>query len=92
MASEDPVRVIIGSGEGSILERKTLVRSQRRHSKRSLDLHVFNGTHNAIEHGDEAPIPAPLSLRVKYRNRTASSLYRYLIPELCDHKGSSGET
>ena len=84
---QEKVRVFIGSGEASLLERKTVIHSLRKHSKRDLDIYVFNGTHNAVELNDGKPFPAPMSLRVKYLNITEFSLYRFLIPELCDHKG-----
>ncbi len=87
MADTKCVRVFIGSGEQSLLERKTLIWSLRKHTRRPLDVYVFNGTHNAIERNDEPPAPAPLSLRLKYRNWTEFSLYRYLIPALCNYEG-----
>ena len=46
---EEAVRIFIGSGEQSVVERRVLVHSLRRHTRRPLDIHVFNGTHNAIE-------------------------------------------
>lgn len=82
-----PVRIFVGSGEASILERKTLIHSLRKTCSRELDIYVFNGTHNAIEHGDRPPFLAPMSLEVKYRNVTEFSLYRFLIPEICQHQG-----
>jgi lipopolysaccharide biosynthesis glycosyltransferase len=82
-----PVRVFIGSGEASALERKTLIYSLKKNSHRPLDVYVFNGTHNSIEHNDEPPRLAPMSLRVKYTNFTEFSLYRWLIPQLCEHQG-----
>jgi hypothetical protein len=85
--SGDTVRIFIGSGEASRLERKTLIHSIRKHTRRPLDLYVFNGTHNAIERNDEPPRPAPMSLRVKYRNVTEFSLYRFLIPAVCGFAG-----
>jgi hypothetical protein len=85
--SHDPVRVFIGSGEASLLERKVLIHSLRKNSRRDLDIYVFNGTHNAVERNSEPPALAPMSLRVKYRNYTEFSLYRYLIPQLCGHRG-----
>lgn len=84
---DQPVRVFIGSGEASVIERKTLIHSLRKNTRRPLDLYVFNGTHNAVEHNDESPQLAPMSLRVKYQNFTEFSLYRFLIPQLCEHKG-----
>jgi len=85
--SHDPVRVFIGSGEASLLERKVVIHSLRKNTRRKLDVYVFNGTHNAVEKNDEPPLLAPMSLRVKYRNYTEFSLYRYLIPQLCGHRG-----
>jgi hypothetical protein len=87
MSEQERVRVFIGSGEASLLERRTAVYSLRKHTERDLDIYVFNGTHNAVELNDGEPFPAPMSLRVKYRNVTEFSLYRYLIPELCGYEG-----
>jgi hypothetical protein len=84
-----PLRIFIGSGEQSVLERKVLIYSLRKHTQRELDIYVFNGTHNAIERGDEAPKLAPLPLHLKYRNLTEFSLYRYLIPQLCTFEGKA---
>ena len=83
------VRVFIGSGEASLLERKTLIHSLRKNSKSELDIYVFNGTHNSIEKNDEQPTLAPMSLEVKYQNVTEFSLYRFLIPALCDYEGKA---
>jgi hypothetical protein len=87
MPGDTRVRIFIGSGEASLLERKTLIHSLRKHARRDLDLYVFNGTHNAVEHNDEEPVPAPLPLRIKYRNVTEFSNYRFLIPQLCGFEG-----
>lgn len=87
MASSHSVRVFIGSGEASLLERKALICSLRKHSRRDLDIYVFNGTHNAVEHNDDEPFLAPLSLKVKYRNFTEFSNYRFVIPEICGYQG-----
>lgn len=86
---QERVRVFIGSGEASLLERKTLIYSLRQHTKRELDIYVFNGTHNAIELNDGEPFLAPMSLRIKYRNATEFSLYRFLIPEICNYQGKA---
>jgi Glycosyl transferase family 8 len=86
---QEPVRVFIGSGEASLLERKVAIYSLREHTKRKLDIYVFNGSHNAVELNDDAPFLAPLSLKLKYRNITEFSLYRYLIPQLCNHQGKA---
>jgi len=83
------VRLFIGSGEASLLERKTLIYSLRKHTQRPLEIFVFNGTHNAIELDGQDPVPAPMSLKVKYRNVTEFSLYRFLIPEICQFEGKA---
>lgn len=87
MNSQSKVKVFIGSGEASRIERKTAILSLRKHTTRPLDIYVINGTHNSIQLNDEEPFLAPMSLRVKYRNITEFSLYRYLIPELCNYQG-----
>jgi hypothetical protein len=87
MNKETPVRVFIGSGEASLLERKTLLYTLRKHTRSPLDIYVFNGTHNAIEHNDEPPVLAGMSLKVKYRNVTEFSNYRFLIPQICGYEG-----
>lgn len=87
MKSQSPVRVFVGSGEASLLERKTLISSIKKHTRRDLDIYVFNGTHNAIERNTCAPVPAPLSLDVKYRNVTEFSNYRFVIPQICNYSG-----
>lgn len=87
MRRDDEVRVFIGSGEASRIERKVLLYSLQKHSTRKLDLWIYNGTHNAIERNDDRPIIAPLSLHLKYKSVTEFSLYRYIIPALCGHKG-----
>ena len=87
MQSQTPVRVFIGSGEASLLERKTLIYSLRKNTRRELDIYVFNGTHNAIEHNDEPPVLANMPLWIKYKNYTEFSNYRWLIPAICEHKG-----
>lgn len=87
MSNENTVRVFIGSGEASLLERKTLIHSLKKHSKRKLEIYVFNGTHNSIEREGQTPVLANMSLNVKYRNYTEFSNYRWLIPEICKHQG-----
>lgn len=87
--NQERAKVFVGSGEASLLERKTAVHSLRKHTERDLDIYVFNGTHNAIELNDLEPFPAPMSLRIKYRNVTEFSLYRFLIPEICDYQGKA---
>ena len=87
MSSQTTVKVFIGSGEASVIECRTAIHSLRKHTKRDLDIYVFNGTHNAVRLNDGEPFLAPMSLKVKYQNITEFSLYRYLIPELCNFQG-----
>lgn len=89
MKLQERVKVFIGSGEASLLERKVLIYSLRKHTQRELDIYVFNGTHNSVELNDQEPFLAPMSLRVKYRNTTEFSYYRFLIPEICNHQGKA---
>lgn len=87
MSSSTPVRVFIGSGEASLLERKTLIHTLRVHTGRPLEIRVFNGTHDALEEEGRPPRRLDLPLSIKYRNFTEFSNYRWLIPELCGHQG-----
>lgn len=89
MNGQSTVRVFIGSGEASLIECKTAIHSLRKHTKRELDIYVFNGTHNAVRLNDGEPFLAPMSLKIKYRNITEFSLYRFLIPELCEYQGKA---
>jgi lipopolysaccharide biosynthesis glycosyltransferase len=82
-----PVTVFISSGEASLLERKVLMYSLRRNTKRDLDIRVFNGTHNTIEREGYLPELAPMSLNVKYQNVTEFSSYRFLVPQICGQSG-----
>lgn len=87
MNTQPRVKVFIGSGEASLVERKTSIYSLRKNTNRELDIYVLNGTHNSVQLNDGEPFLAPMSLRVKYQNITEFSLYRYLIPELCNYQG-----
>lgn len=87
--NQERIKVFIGSGEASLLERKVAIYSIRKHTKREVDIYVFNGTHNAIELNDQEPVLAPMSLKIKYQNITEFSLYRYLIPQLCNYQGKA---
>ena len=82
-----PAVIFIGSGEASVLERKVLIHSLKKNSRHKLDIRIFNGTHNALETETEAPQLLDMPLRVKYANVTEFSNYRFMIPELCGHKG-----
>jgi hypothetical protein len=82
-----PLRIFIGSGEASLLERKVLIYSLRKHASRPLDIRVFNGTHDSLETDGAEPLPLNMPLAAKYRNVTEFSNYRFLIPQLCGHAG-----
>ena len=81
------IKVFIGSGDESLLERKVLIYSIREHTQREVEIAVFNGTHNTIERDDGQVTAAPLATKLKKRNLTEFSLYRYLIPESCGFSG-----
>lgn len=89
MSQENFIRIFIGSGEASLLERKVAVYSLKKHTKQELDIYVFNGTHNSVELNDQEPFLAPLSLKLKYQNVTEFSLYRFLIPQICNYQGKA---
>ena len=89
MGQSNRIKVFIGSGEASLIERKVAIYSLRKHTQGQLDIYVFNGTHNAIELNDREPYLAPLSLRLKYQNVTEFSLYRFLIPQICNYQGKA---
>lgn len=65
-----------------------LIYSLRKHSQRSLDIRVFDGTNNTVITRD-ASEPAPLSQELQRQNLTEFSLYRYLIPELMNFTGKA---
>lgn len=91
MNQQESVSIFIGSGDASLLERKTLIYSLHKHTKRPLSVFVFNGTNNTVEHnGTIKPLPHSI-LKFKSANKWATefSLYRYLIPELCDYRGKA---
>lgn len=79
--------MFIGSGEATIVERKVLIYSLHRRTRRQLDIRILNGTHNAVEfHGRVEPLSLPL--RLKYRHgETEFGLCRYLIPGLMGGAG-----
>jgi hypothetical protein len=81
--------VFIGSGEASVIERKTLIYSIRKHTAEPVEIIVFNGTHNSLERDGAPPELAPMPLKAKYQNITEFSNYRFLIPQLCGHQGKA---
>lgn len=88
MAAGEPIRIFIGSGDASLLERKTLIYSLRKHSRRPLELWSYNGTRRVVENeAGETRDCAPW-LDIPHRGFvTEFSLFRYLIPELCGRAG-----
>jgi len=42
--NDSRVKVFIGSGEASLIERKVAIYSLRKNTKRNLDIYVCNGT------------------------------------------------
>lgn len=83
----EKIKVFIGSGEASLIERKVLIYSIRKNTPSDVDIYVFNGTHDTLEKNDEAPVRINMSLRAKYKNFTEFSNYRFLIPQLCGFEG-----
>jgi lipopolysaccharide biosynthesis glycosyltransferase len=83
----EKLKVFIGSGEASVIERKVLIHSIRKNTTVDVDICVFNGTHDSLEVNDQPPVRINMSLRAKYKNFTEFSNYRFLIPQLCNHKG-----
>lgn len=83
----EQIKIFIGSGEASAIERKVLIYSIRKNTSSNVEINVFNGTHNSLERENEPPVPLNMSLRVKYKNFTEFSNYRFLIPELCNYQG-----
>jgi hypothetical protein len=87
MNTDDTIKIFIGSGEASLLERKTLIYSLHKHTN-NLDIYVFNGTHNAIEHNQDEPVQF-LPPKLKYFNGTTEfGLYRFTV-QICHHKGKA---
>ena len=82
-----PLRVFIGSGETSLVERKTLIHSLRQHATSPLDISVFNGTYDTIERAAEPPRSLSVPLALRAGSATEFSIYRFLIPELCGFAG-----
>lgn len=85
----EKLRIFIGSGEASLVERKVLIHSIKKNTTGPVEINVFNGTHNSLETDNQPPVSlAPyMSLRVKYANVTEFSNYRFLIPALCNFQG-----
>lgn len=86
----DLIRIFVGSGDASLLERKTLLYSLRKHTSRPLEIWTYNGTRRCIE--NEAGEARDCSALMTVPNRgfvTEFSLFRYLIPDLCGRSGKA---
>ncbi len=85
-----PIRIFVGSGDASLLERKTLVYSLRKHTRRPLEIWTYNGTRRVVENeAGETRNCAPW-LDIPHRGFvTEFSLFRYIIPELCGQQGKA---
>lgn len=83
----EKIRVFIGSGEASLIERKVLIYSIKKNTPADVDICVFNGSHDTLEKNNEPPVRVNMSLRAKYLNFTEFSNYRFLIPRICDFNG-----
>jgi hypothetical protein len=85
----EPIVIFIGSGEASVIERKVLIYSLHKHTERPLDIRVFNGTHNSLEHSggiDAVPLPLPIKYRMGW---TEFGLYRFISPQMGGHTGKA---
>lgn len=89
--NEHVVRIFIGSGDASTLERKTLIHSIKRTTSRDLEIWHYNGTNNTIENetGEQRPCPKKPTLAMHHRYATEFSLFRFYIPQLCNFQGKA---
>lgn len=89
--NEQAVRIFIGSGDASALERKTLIHSIKKNTSRELEIWHYNGTNNTIENetGEQRPCPKKPELAKHHRYATEFSLFRFYIPQLCDFQGKA---
>jgi len=85
--SAETIRVYIGSGEASRIERKVLIHTLRKHASGAIEIFTMNGTHDALEHDGDPPAPMRLPLSIKYANVTEFSNYRFIIPRLAGGSG-----
>lgn len=83
----EKIKVFIGSGEASVIERKVLIYSILKNTSHDVDIYVMNGTHDSLEKNGESPVRIDMSLKAKYMNFTEFSNYRFLIPQLCNFEG-----
>jgi lipopolysaccharide biosynthesis glycosyltransferase len=83
----ETIKVFIGSGEASLVERKVLIHSIRKNTTGPVEINVFNGTHDSLEKDNNPPTPLGMPLNIKYTNVTEFSNYRFMIPQLCNYQG-----
>jgi hypothetical protein len=69
------LRVFVGADESQMVAARVLEFSIRRHASRPVDVTPM------------VDLPVPLPRHRKNRPRTTFSLYRFLIPALCNHQG-----
>jgi hypothetical protein len=85
--SPHQLQIFIGSGEASLIERKVLQHSIHQHSGDSVQVHIYNGTHDTVEWADGRIERLHTPLNIKYANVTEFSNFRWFIPSLCGHAG-----
>ncbi|MBI2689466.1 MAG: glycosyl transferase [Acidobacteria bacterium] len=84
------IRIFIGSGDASLLERKVLIYSLRKHTARPLEIWTYNGTRRVVESCSREIRDCSALLDVPNRGFvTEFSLFRYIIPELCGRRGKA---
>jgi hypothetical protein len=82
------IRVFVGSGDASLIERGVLEYSLARHSTQPYELYIYNGTRGQVERDGEVVWHRESLAPVRgHKFATEFSLFRYLIPELCDFEG-----
>ena len=85
-SESSPLKIFIGSGEASRVERKVLKYSIEISSP-NCEIIVYNGTHDTLEYEDGRIERLHTPLEIKYQNVTEFSNFRWYIPQLCGFKG-----
>lgn len=82
------LRVFVGSGDASRIERGVLEYSLARRSSHPYELYIYNGTRGEVECGGEVVWRREHLAPVRgHKFATEFSLFRYLVPELCGFEG-----
>ncbi|MBL8211584.1 MAG: hypothetical protein JNK87_12765 [Bryobacterales bacterium] len=82
------IRVFVGSGDASRIERGVLEYSLARHATQPYELYIYNGTRGVVERNGEVVWQRETLGPVRgHKFATEFSLFRYLIPELCRFEG-----